>query len=133
VRSDAAIIGLMGKHILKSADSRPIFGALISTESAIHLHTWRLSIEPNPSPDSHFTLPLVIRYESGFFSFRLHAVSFGAEEIQRWLGGKHFRGIGILPMYSNFTGWLPARRALQLGEKPVPQVAPGLNDQRPWR
>jgi hypothetical protein len=35
----------------------------ISTESAIHLHTWRLSIEPNASPDSRF---------------------------QRWLGGKLF-------------------------------------------
>src|SRR5437870_8736239 len=33
----------------------------ISAESAIHLHTWRLSIEPNVSPDSRFTLPLVIR------------------------------------------------------------------------
>jgi hypothetical protein len=31
--------------------------------------------------------------------------------------GKVFRGIGILPMYSNLTGW-----------KPVPQVAPGLHE-----
>jgi hypothetical protein len=40
----------------------------ISTKSAIHLHTWRLSIEPNASPDSRF---------------------------QRWLGGKLF--LGALP------------------------------------
>src|SRR5438093_10711785 len=42
-----------------------------------------------------------------------------------------FRGIGILPMYSNFTGWPPARRSLRLGEKPVPQVAPGLHEPAP--
>src|SRR5438093_12879907 len=41
------------------------------------------------------------------------------------------RGIGILPMYSNFTGWPPARRSLRLGEKPVPQVAPGLHEPAP--
>ena len=34
-------------------------------------------------------------------------------------------------MYSNFTGWPPARRSLRLGEKPVPQVAPGLHELAP--